>query len=49
MVQTRGGLSARSRDALEDKHRVTPGPDDMTVLYLQDQHWSEDIWNEQVS
>ena len=37
MVRTRGASSARTRGALEDMHHVTPGPDDMAMLHLQDQ------------
>ncbi|GFS32689.1 aminotransferase-like, plant mobile domain family protein [Actinidia rufa] len=47
MVQTRSTSLARTRGALEDMHHVTPGPDDMAMLYLQDQHRSEDIWSRQ--
>ena len=49
MIQTREASSACTTGALEDKHHVTPGPDDMTVLYLQDQHQSKDIWSGHVS
>ena len=43
MVRTRGASSAHTRGASEDKHHVTLGPDNMAMLYLQDQHRSEDI------
>ena len=45
MVRTRRASSARNKGALESMHHVTLGPDDMVVLYLQDQHRSEDIWS----
>ena len=48
-VRTRGALSTRTKGALEDMHHVTPGPDDMAVLYLQDQHRFEDIWSGHVT
>ena len=46
MVRTREALSAHTKGSLEDKHHVIPGPNDMAVLYLQDQHQSEDVWSE---
>ena len=49
MIRTRGAPSARTKGALEDMHHVSPSPNDMAVLYLQDQHRSEDIWSGQVS
>ena len=49
MVRTRRASSARNKGALESMHHVTLGPDDMVVLYLQDQHRSEDIWSGQVT
>ena len=45
MVRIRGASLACTRGTLEDKHHVTPGPDDMAMLYLQDQHRFKDIWS----
>ncbi|GFZ04433.1 hypothetical protein Acr_17g0000050 [Actinidia rufa] len=47
MVRTREASSSRTRGALQDMHHVIPGPNDMAVLYLQDQHRSKNIWSEQ--
>ncbi|GFZ03269.1 hypothetical protein Acr_15g0018770 [Actinidia rufa] len=49
IVRTNETSSACTRGALEDMHNVITGPDDMAVLYLQDQHRSEDIWSGQVT
>ncbi|XP_057461072.1 protein MAIN-LIKE 2-like [Actinidia eriantha] len=43
MVRTRGASSSHIRGALEDRHHVTPGPDDMVMLYLQENIWSGQI------
>jgi hypothetical protein len=33
---------------MQDHLVVKAGPNDMLVLYIQDQHCSDDIWSEEV-
>ena len=49
MVRTKKASSTRTRGTLEDRHHISQGSNDMEMLYLQDQHRSEDIWSVQVS